>query len=89
MRLRIFFVHEVRVIGRNDLHAVLAGQVDENRVDLFLALIDLYIRTGFLGLMALELDIIVLAKEILEPLYGLFRFAEIPTFGDSIEDFLG
>ena len=53
MGLCIFFVHEVRVIGRNDLHAVLTRQINQNRIDLFLPLIHLYIRTGLLRLMAL------------------------------------
>ena len=53
MRLRVFFVHEVRVVGRNDLHAVFAGKFHKHRVHLFLPLVSVLITSGFLRLMAL------------------------------------
>ena len=88
VRFGIFLVDEVGVIGSNDFDVVFAREFKKNRVDLFLALIDILVASGFLGLMALELDVVVLAEEGLEPLNGLFRLRKISTFGDSIEDFL-
>ena len=84
----IFFVNEVRIIGGNQLHAVFAGKVDQHGVDLFLPLVNLHICAGFLGLMPLQLDIIVLSEEVFEPLYSCFRLAEVAVFRDSIENFL-
>ena len=88
VRFGIFFVDEVGVVGSDHFDVVFARELKKNRVDLFLAFIDILVSSGFLGLMALDLDVVVLAEEGLEPLNGLFRFREIPTFGDSIEDFL-
>ena len=86
--LCVLFVHEVRVVGRDNLDAVLMCQVDEDRIDLFLPLIDFYICARFLRLVPLDLNIIVFAEEVLEPLYGLFCFTEIAAFGDAVQDLL-
>ena len=88
MRFCIFFVHEVGIVGSNNLNTVFTRQLNQDRVHLFLSLIHLYVRSGLLCLMALNLNIIVLSEEVLEPFYCFFRFAEIITFCDSIEDFL-
>ena len=53
MRLRVLFVHEVRVVGRDDLHTVFAGELHKHRVHLFLPLVSVLITSGFLRLMAL------------------------------------
>ena len=89
VRFGIFLVDEMGVVGGNYFDVVFAREFKKNRVDLFLALIDILVSSGFLGLMALDLDVVVFSEEGLEPLNGLFRLREIPTFGDSIEDFLG
>ena len=85
----IFLVDEMGVVGSDHFDVVLASEFKKNRVDLFLALIDILVASGFLGLMALDLDVVVFSEEGLEPLNGFFCFRKIPTFGDSIEDFLG
>jgi len=84
----ILFIDEVRIVGADDLDAILACQINEYRINLFLALVDLLVSTGFLRLMALEFDIIILSEEVLEPLNGLFRFGEIATFYDTVQDLL-
>ena len=89
MCLGIFFVHEMAIVGTDDFDTVLTCQFDKNRIDLFLALVNLYVCTRFLRLMALEFDIIIVTEEVLEPFYRFFRFMEVVVFCDSIEDFLG
>ena len=76
VRLGVLFVDEMTVVGGNKFDVVFMRQLDEHGVHLFLPLIDLHVCAGFLRLMALEFDIIVLAKEGLEPLDGLFRFGK-------------
>ena len=88
MRLGVLFVHEMRIVGGDDLDTVLMRQVDQDGVHLFLPFIDFRIASLFLRLMALDLDIIVLAEEVFEPLYGLFRFRKITALGDAFEDLL-
>ena len=84
----VFFVDEMAVVGGNKFDVVFMRQLDEHGVHLFLPLIDLYVSAWFLRLVALEFDVIIVAKEGLEPLDGLFRFAEIAVLGDAVHHFL-
>ena len=88
MRLGVLFVHEMRIVGGDDFDAVLMRQVNEDGVHLFLPFIDFRIASLFLRLMALDLDIIVLAEEVFEPFHRLFRFRKITALGDAFENLL-
>ena len=76
MRFGVLFVDKVRVIGGNDLNIILARERDKEGIHLFLPFIHLLVAVGLLRLMALELDIVVFAKEIFEPFDRLLRLLE-------------
>ena len=71
--LGVLLFHKVRVVGADNLHPVFFCQVNQYGVHLFLPLIHLLVAAGFVGLVALQLDIVILTEHRLEPLYRLFR----------------
>ena len=81
----ILFVDEVAVVGSDDLHIIFTREFNQNRVNLFLPLIHLHICAGFLRLMPLQFDVVVLAEQVLEPFHRLFRLAEIAIIGNSVQ----
>ena len=79
MSFRIVFVEEVRVVGADELYAVLLCQVDEDGIDAFLHFvgfaIGLLCRVGHF--MTLQLDVVVVAPNVVEPLDCLFCALEV------------
>ena len=84
VRLGILLVDEVGIVGSDEFDTIFACEVDEDRVDLFLPLVDLLVTAGFLRLVALQLDIVVVAEEVLEPHHRLACAHHI-----AVQDFLG
>jgi len=72
VRLAVFLFHKVNVVGGDDLNIVFLRQVEEYLVHLFLAFIHFRVASRLVSLMPLHLKIIILAKQVLEPLYGGF-----------------
>ena len=72
VRFRVLFFHKVHIVGSYDFHSMLLCQLHQYGVHLSLYLIYMLISTWFFGLMALYLDVVVFAKEILVPLDSLF-----------------
>ena len=72
MGVGVLLVEEVRIVGADELDIVLPRELDEHGVDAPLLLIGLLIAVGFVGLMTLELDVIIIAEHALEPTYRLF-----------------
>ena len=74
MSFRVIFVEEMRVVGANELHAVLFCQVDEDGIDALLNLEGLSIgnlcRVGHF--VTLQLEVIVVTPNVVEPLDGFF-----------------
>ena len=83
VRLAVFLLHKVDVVGRDDLDIVFLRHLQDDFVHFLLALINLRIATWFVGLMTLYLKIIVIAKQILEPLNAFLRPCHV-----AIHDFL-
>ena len=79
MRLGIVFVEEMRVVGADDFHAVFPCQLDEDGVDSLLHFVGLAV--GFLRrilhFVALQLDVVVVAPYIMEPLDCFFGSGQI------------
>ena len=65
----IVLVEEVRVVGADELHAVLACQFDEDRVHALLHFVGLTVGSlcGVLHLVALQLQVVVVAPDVVEP----------------------
>ena len=84
--LGIIFVEEVRVVGADELYAVLFRQIDEDRIDAFLYLVSVTIgnlcRVDYL--VPLQLDVIVVAPNVMEPLDGFFCALDV-----AVLDLLG
>ena len=72
--LAIVLVHEVHVVGGDDLDASLGGQAQDALVGHLLLLIDSAVATGLVGLMSLYLKIIVVAEDAFEPERGILGF---------------
>ena len=81
--LAVLLAHEVDVIGRDDLHAMLFGQVEDDLVVLLLLLIHLERKSRNLRLVQHHLQIIVILEHPLVPLYGLFRACDIAVENHS------
>ncbi len=77
MRLGVFSVDEVRVIGGYDLDAVLACQIDQHRIHLLLLHVGLAVGVGVVGLVALKLYVVVVAEGFLEPYHLLLGLVEL------------
>ena len=73
MRLGVLLVEEVRIVGADNLYVILPRQLDEHGIDPPLLLIGLLVAVGFVGLVALEFDVIIVAEHAFEPLYCFFR----------------
>ena len=84
VRLGILFVEEVDVVGSDDLHTMLLPQLEEDSIDLLLLFIGLLVTERVVGLMALQLEVEVIAEEPLEPLDALLRLVDI-----AVHDVLG
>ena len=73
MSLGILLVHKVAIVGAHQFHAVFLGQLYQHLVGLLLQwkclAVGAYRRVGHL--VALQLQIVVVAPQILVPLYGL------------------
>ena len=75
MGVAVFLFHEVDIVGGDDFDVVFLRQLEDDLVDLLLAFVHLGVAAGLVGLVALHLEVIVVAKEVLEPLYrGLGAF---------------
>ena len=72
MGIGILLVKEVRIVGADEFDVVFARQLDQHGVDAQLLLIGLLVAVGFVGLMTLEFEVIILAEHPLEPLHRLF-----------------
>ena len=72
--LAIVLVHEVHVVGGDDLDASFGCQAQDAFVGHLLLLIDSAVTTGLIGLMSLYLKIIVVAEDALEPERGILGF---------------
>ena len=73
VRRSVLLVHEMHVIGGDNLDPVLFGQVEDDLVVLLLPFIDLQRLAGNLGLVEHHLKVVVILKHPLVPLYGLVR----------------
>ena len=71
MRFGMFLFHKMHVIGGNNLGVGLASQVKQHLIYLFLTFIHRGIAPRLIRLMALQLNIIVISKQVLEPHDGL------------------
>ena len=67
VRLAVVLLHEVHVVGGYDFDVMLPGYVDYHLVDDFLLLVNVGRRVRLVGLVALYLQIEVVAEEVLEP----------------------
>ena len=67
MGLSVILIHEMHVVGGHSLYIVSLRDVEEHLVDLCLLLVDLLVGVLLEGLVALELQIIVVAKHLLIP----------------------
>ena len=83
MCLAVFLLHKMYVIGGDDLHIVLLRQTKNDFVHLFLTLVNLGVAARLVSFMSLNLKIIILSKQALEPLDGL-----LCTFQVAVHDFL-
>ena len=73
VRRSVLLVHEMHVIGGDNLDPVLFGQVEDDLVVLLLLFIDLQRLTRNLGLVEHYLEVVVILEHPLVPLYGLVR----------------
>ena len=88
MCLCVLRVDEVGVVGADDFDTVFLCQSDQYGVHLFLAFIYLRVSARYLGLMALQLDVVVVAENVFEPLDCFFCFREVTVLCKSFEYFL-
>ena len=79
----VLLAHKVDVIGRDDLHAMLFGQIEDDLIVLLLLLIHLERKSRNLRLVQHHLQIIVILEHPLVPLYGLFRACYIAVENHS------
>ncbi len=86
MGLGILGVDEVGVVGGYDLDSMLACKLDEHGVNFFLLYVCLTVRTGTVGFVALQLDVVVIAEGLLEP-YDLLLGLGGVAFGYEAGDF--
>ena len=79
--LGILLVHEVNIIRTNQLDAILTGQLNEHLVGLLLQWEGLAISTlrGVFHFVALKLQIIVVAKEVMLPLKCLTSTSHVAS----------
>ena len=75
----MFLLHKVDIVGADYLNVVLACQLNKHRIDLLLHDVGVAVAIGLVGLVALELDIVVVAKNALEPFHGLVRPFYVPA----------
>ena len=71
--LGVLFLHKMRVVGADYLHTMFVCQVYQYRIHLFLFLIHILVASWLVGLVALQLDIVILTEHRLKPLYRLLR----------------
>ena len=73
----VFLVYEVNVVGGNDLHPVLLGQLEKGGDIGALAFVHVQGQARHLGLVVHYLQVIVLSEEVLVPFDGLVRPGDI------------
>ena len=79
----VLLVQEVGIVGADELDVVLTRQLYEHGVDAQLLLIGVLRPAGFVGLVTLQLEVIIVAEHAFEPLHGLFRSGAV-----AVEDLL-
>ena len=72
MRFCILFIHKVDVIGADNLNVIFPGKLQQLGIRLLLKRIGFVVGTGNSGFMALKLQIVIIAKQILIPAYSFF-----------------
>ena len=65
--LAMLLLHKMHIIGGNQLDVVLAGKGNQLWVHLLLHLVGHAVGVGFVGLVALQLDVVVVAEHPFEP----------------------
>ena len=75
----VVLVEEVGVVGADELYAMLACQLDEDGVDPFLHFVGLAVGhlCGVCHLVALQLQVVVVAPDVVEPLDGLLCSCQV------------
>ena len=71
MRLAVFFLHKVHVVGGDDLDPQFAGQFEDDLVHLLLVLVHRAVCSRLVGAVALHFQVIIVAPDALEPADGL------------------
>ena len=79
----VFLADEVDVVGRDDLHVVLGGQLEDGFVHHLLHHVDLCVGAGDFGLVALHLEVEVVAEKVFVPFDGGFGFLEVAAVDGS------
>ena len=79
MSIGILLIHKVRIVGADELDVQLLGKLYERIIHQTLLLIGLVIGTSDSGLVALQLQIIVITEQVFEPLDGLTGLIHLPT----------
>ena len=77
MSFGILGIDEMRVIGRHNLYVMLAGKLDEHRVDTLLLNERLAVGTWAVSLMALQLYVIVVTECLFEPTHLSFSLFKL------------
>ena len=84
----VLLVHEVHVIGSHHLDPVFLGQFEDHR-DIFpLAFPDVQAESRDLGLVVHDLEVVVLAEDMLVPFYGTVNRLHVPV-QDAAGDLTG
>ena len=84
MGIGILLVDKVGVIGTDEFDVQFLGKLHQGIINEALFLVGLMIGTGDSGLVALQFQVIIITKHILEPLNGLTRLVHL-----TIHDQLG
>ena len=67
VRFRMLFFYEMRIVGANYLHSMFLSQINQDGIHLLLTDIDVHVSIGFVGLMALNFNIIIFSKNGFKP----------------------
>ena len=86
MGIGILLVDKVGVIGTDEFDVQFLGKLHQGIINEALFLVGLMIGTGDSGLVALQLQVIIVTKHVLEPLDGLSRLVHL-TIHDQLGNF--
>jgi hypothetical protein len=75
----ILFVHKMDIVGGNELYLIFPCNADQLLVHPLLLGIGGSVGIGPVGLVALQLQVIIVAEHFLVPLHRLFRLTDLPA----------